>query len=429
MMKNVWGKAAFILTLCIFVSCNNAKTNNETGGAQERADVTAVSGTPVEQYDGRNEPAAVPGYNPMNKMDIGFLFLRTSDGNSRFRIEGGQGFYSSEYGMNVISISYISREAASALSQTDPFVKMDVDFYQQIETYVDGDLDMVRFPFESDTARINVNRRKNIKNNIVFVDSFVFGGVHDASPQLMRRIYFTTNNYFIAITMSARMSMFDDAFWQREIVDKRIPYYERVEPNGLRPGRGVSFVFNGETVYYNINAERFGSDIINRRHPTQEIMQWYDETERILGDLRAEGGLRAEGLANAPVTGLPLNGTWLQTTGGVVNGEMTLENGSFEYYSGPHVVSKGTYTVIGTTITFTQTHYFGSPFDLHFDRLYSKDEVKSILRMDDETLNRSFPNFFISYTAEYFPDDDIWIAEYGITYRRGQASVRVTEER
>jgi hypothetical protein len=405
-MKNVLGKTVFILILCIFWSCNT-KTNRETGSTQERAGSE---------------------FNPMNKMDIGVLFLRTSDGNSRFRIEGDQGSYRSEYGINTISISYISRETALALSQTDPFAKMEVDFYREIETYVDGDLERVRFFSENDTTRINVNRRKNIKNNIVFVDSFVFGGVQDASPQLMRRIYFTTNHYFFGITITDRMLVYDDAFWQREILDKRIPYYEKAETRDLRRGQGVSFVFNGEREFYNINAERFGSDIINRRHPTQEIMQWYDETERILGDLRAEGGF---GSANAPVSGLPLNGTWLLTTEGVVDGEMTLENGSFEYYSpqARYAISKGIYTVSGAKIFFTRTHYYGSPFDLHFNVLYSKDEVKSRLQMTDEDLNENFPNIFISYTAEYFPDDDVWITEYGTTYRRGQASVRVAEER
>jgi hypothetical protein len=380
--------------LCIFLSCN-AKTNKETGSTQERAGIPDT---------------------PMNKMDIGVLFLTTRDGTSRFRIEGDRGFYSSEYGMNDISISFTGREAGSDLS----------DFYRQIEMYADGNLDRVRFPLENDTTRINVNRRKNIKNDIIFVDSFVFGGVQDASPQLMRRVYFTTNNYFIAINISARMPLFDDLFWQGEIADKKIPYYEKADPKDLRPGSGVSFVFNGETVFYHINAERFGSDMVNRRHPTQEIIQWYDETERILG------GLRIEGLAN---TGLLLNGTWLLTTEGVVNGEMTLDNGNFEYY-GPQarfVISKGVYTVSGSLITFTITHSWGGPFDLHYTSLYSKDEVKLLaetsIELTDENFDDYFPGIFTSSTAEYFPDDDIWITEKGITYRRGEASARVPEER
>jgi hypothetical protein len=428
-LKNPFANPLFILIPCIFLSCNNAKTNNETGRTQERPDVPAVSDTIVERYDERNEPddiAAGSEFNPMNKMDIGFLFLLTSDGNSRFRIEGDQGFYSSEYGMNIISMSFIRREAGSVLAKEDPFLKMRVDFYRQAEMFVDGDLDRVRFPLESDTTKINVNRRKNIRNGLIFVDSFVFGGVQDASPQLMRRIYLTTNNYFIDITMSARMYMFDDVFWQRELIDKKIPYYEKAEPNGLRPGQGVFFVFNGETVFYNINAERFGDDIINRRHPTQEVMQWYDETEKI------SDGLKVDGPENAPLISFLLNGTWLLTTGDAVDGEMTLDNGSFEYYSPPYrpyAVSKGIYTISGATIFFTQTHSHGSPFDLHFDVLYSKDDVKSRLQMTDEDMNESFPNFFISYTAEYFPDDDIWITERGITYKRGQATVRESEPR
>ena len=379
-----------ILILCISWSCDAKKINKETGND-----------------------------SPMNKMDIGLLFLTTRDGNSRFKIEGDQGGYSSEYGMNDISISFTARDAGSDLS----------DFYRQIEIHVDGNLDRVKFPLENDTTKINVNKRKNIKNNVIFADSFVFGGVQDASPQLMRRIYFTTNNYFIAITISARMPLFDDLFWQREIVDKKIPYYEKAEPKDLRPGSGVSFVFNGESVFYTINAERLGGDIINRRHPTQEIMQWYDETERILD------GLRAEGRANDPVTGLLLNGTWLLTTEGVVDGEMTLDNGNFEFYSpqARYVVSKGTYTVNGSLITFTTTHSFGGPFDLHYTSLYSKDDVKSraetSIELTDENFDDYFPGIFTSFTAEYFPDDDIWITQRGTTYRRGEASVRMPEER
>jgi hypothetical protein len=63
-----------ILIPCIFVSCNNEKKDNKTVSTQERAGIFEA---PV---------AADLEYNPMNKIDIGFLYLFTHDGDSRFRI-------------------------------------------------------------------------------------------------------------------------------------------------------------------------------------------------------------------------------------------------------------------------------------------------------------------------------------------------------
>jgi hypothetical protein len=138
--------------------------------------------------------------------------------------------------------------------------------------------------------------------------------------------------------------------------------------------------------------------------------------------------------ASAPASGL--NGSWMMVSIPDLDGYYKLNNGSYESYnswSGDLIISKGTYTVSGDIITFTQTHCFGGPFSLHYTSLYTKDEVKAryetSVEFTDELFEEFFPGIFDSSMAKYIPDAnpdyDILISEAGITYKRILASGKV----
>ena len=82
-----------------------------------------------------------------------------------------------------------------------------------------------------------------------------------------------------------------------------------------------------------------------------------------------------------------LEGTWVLVE---VNGSgfgsgspeeaIVFNNGNFEMKEGGTSYAKGTYTVSGTTLTMTLTHFKGSTDIGLENRWYSKDEVKTIMK-------------------------------------------------
>jgi len=131
-----------------------------------------------------------------------------------------------------------------------------------------------------------------------------------------------------------------------------------------------------------------------------------------------------------------LNGSWLVASLPGIDGYYKLNNGVYEYFnsrSSDLIISKGTYTLSGDIITFTQTRFYGGPFGLHNDVLYTKDEVKTRYEtsreLTDELFDEYFPDIFISTAAKYVqdanPDNDILISASGIIYKRILASGKV----
>ena len=127
-----------------------------------------------------------------------------------------------------------------------------------------------------------------------------------------------------------------------------------------------------------------------------------------------------------------LNGSWLMIHP-ELDGYYKLNNGSYESYNSlgsDLITTKGTYTLNGDVITFTQTHHYGGPFGLHNNILYTKDEVKvryeTSQELTDELFDDFFPNTFGSFQAKYIqganPDYDIFISENCRTYKRILAS-------
>ena len=145
---------------------------------------------------------------------------------------------------------------------------------------------------------------------------------------------------------------------------------------------------------------------------------------------KEEASVTAQGVSAS--TASRLNGSWLMIHPDL-DGYYKLNNGGYESYNSlgsDLITTKGTYTLNGDIITFTQTHHYGGPFGLHNDVLYTKDEVKvryeTSVEVSDEVFEDFFPGTFGSFQAKYVqganPDYDMFISESGRTYKRILAS-------
>jgi hypothetical protein len=231
--------------------------------------------------DGIKELKQPIKYNPMNKIDIEFLILTNIDGNNKFKIAEKHGDYSCEYGMNKIYISFYNRN--EDFDQDFQYFNFYFpDDYRKMELCIDNDVNI--FP----SIYFSTNQRKNMKNNITFVDAFMFCAHESQDQEIRRVIYFTTNNYDIEIIM-----LIPGSSGNNEIIRKimtEAPQYFLLYKNDIKHD------YNGEdprsnTVVWsfaNDGIEKFGKDLIIGKNPSKTLMQWYNETEKILEGLRIE---------------------------------------------------------------------------------------------------------------------------------------------
>jgi hypothetical protein len=90
-----------------------------------------------------------------------------------------------------------------------------------------------------------------------------------------------------------------------------------------------------------------------------------------------------------------LNGTWVDEYG---RDGFTFNNGTFELFEGLPVV-KGTYTTTNSTLTLTETHYYGYALGDSFvaTKWYSRAELMALGVPEDYYLN-TLPTTPISYS-------------------------------
>jgi hypothetical protein len=142
-------------------------------------------------------------------------------------------------------------------------------------------------------------------------------------------------------------------------------------------------------------------------------------------------GSTGNGNGGSGGTNSALNGTWIGTITDYGDyGEMRMNNGNYDFFAYNNIygiVEKGKYAVSGNIINISPTHYtvkqmdddfpvFGST-QFEMGRLYSREEVKSILQIttDEELNNIVWPFAPTSWT--YFSNENKFI--YGvITYTR-----------
>jgi len=207
--------------------------------------------------------------SPMNKATIRSLVIS----NRTLNLDNQFGYTSFEDGIAAVEIVYLSRNMnidANANDRDTMETLAAIEGYKEMERNIEGAIDMNRIPFGSVYSLM----RKNTKNNIVFADTFRFANQQEPSINLARWTVFTTNDFFISVNFEAAGNI--GAEWYKEAPD----YFTRAD-------KGVILDWSTMATY-SFNDDLVAKDILNRRHPSKTVMQWYDETEKILNSLRLQ---------------------------------------------------------------------------------------------------------------------------------------------
>jgi len=217
-------------------------------------------------------------YRPMNNIDIKSVVLPNADGTiNNFTIEGKFGGDSYDYGINTIYLEYYARneEYDDEFQHDNMYYPED---YRLMELCVQNDVNC--FP----SVYFTTHHRKNIKNNITFVDSFMFSAHESADITTWRWIFLSTNNYDINITIIP-----SDKNLKKEIVSEAPKYFREYTDDGFvdyidqDPSSGKVHWADVEKIDA-LNA--FGDDLINGVNPSKTLKKWYNETEDILNKLQ-----------------------------------------------------------------------------------------------------------------------------------------------
>ena len=223
------------------------------------------------------------GYSPMNEITVRYLILENTGEDNRFRIEGKEGYFSTEYGLNCIMIQFFSRDEQfdTDFQYNNSYVQ---DVYRAMEYFVNNN-NIDAMPSLQDWSEGPVKR---IENGIKIVDSFTFAIADIQDVTISRKIYFTTSNYDIKINMEVPGYYFDSSLI-RQIIMESPQYF--VMTNGTS--------YNGEDprdhpiqwAYLNdrtIASKKFAEDLRSGIHPSKTLNQWYAETTKILSGLKLE---------------------------------------------------------------------------------------------------------------------------------------------
>ena len=230
--------------------------------------------------DGLSEMGKFTGYFPMNKTDVEYVVLENIGQDARFKLEGESGYFSCEYGMSSIGISYYSRDGEFD-RDFQYFNTYDVNVFRAMEYFVNNDISGI--PNMNDWSTHKVKR---MENGITLVDSFIFTAYEIQSIQIWRKIYFTTDNYDITISMGID-DRTDDSL-VRQIITESPQYF--VHSDGTP--------YNGEDIKEHpvqwgtsgrgITVTKFGDDLRGGTHPSRTLNRWYAETEEVLSGLHIE---------------------------------------------------------------------------------------------------------------------------------------------
>jgi len=220
---------------------------------------------------GSASPSALTADNgfPMNKATIRSLVIN----NRSINLDDLFGYTSFEDGIVAVEIVYLSRNMnidADANDRDTMETLAAIEGYKEMERNIEGNIDMNRIPYGSVYSLM----RKNTKNNIVFADAFRFANQQEPSINLVRWTVFTTSDFFISVNFEAVRNIGSE--WYKEAPD----YFTRTD-------KGI--ILDWSTMEtYSFNGALVAEDIINRRHPGKTVMQWYDETEKLLNSLRLQ---------------------------------------------------------------------------------------------------------------------------------------------
>ena len=212
----------------------------------------------------------------MNKLRAMALIFEDFYGNpGNISLNENEGSYKYDYGLNTVTVDYWKK--AMGFDADYQFNnRYYPDEYKQMEIKIETGVN------DFNSIYFNQNIRRNKINDIVFVDSFCFSVFESESIFLSRRIYFSTNNYNIRITILGLTGLSNNMI-------EEAPHYFRIRS----PGQD-DVEYNAETKetgwavwdYKNNAIQLFGDDLIAGRHESKTVNDWFIETEKILAGIK-----------------------------------------------------------------------------------------------------------------------------------------------
>jgi hypothetical protein len=213
----------------------------------------------------------------MNKINAtAILFTGNNENLLELRLLGNEGNYRFECGYNTVIVDYWGKTV-----EYDSDYRYDNKYYP--EEYIQMERNITNGINSFKSIFFNQNIRQNEKNGVIFVDSFCFSVFEAESIFLSRRIYLSTNNHNIRITI----------YGSNELVKKVIeeaPDYFKIRSSD---GKG-DIEYNDITKeigrivwdYKNNAIIMFGNDLINGIHKSETVNDWFFETETILNGIK-----------------------------------------------------------------------------------------------------------------------------------------------
>ena len=224
---------------------------------------------------------------PMNRIDNPIITLRNRAGEDhQFILDSEYGRFAYKYGMNRLYINFFRKDVIfdDAFNIFNDYWK---DRFFEMETSIAHQFDI--FPIYSHSQR---NIRKNIKNGITFIDSFIFAMSVLEDQRLVRDIFLTTHNYNIRITIFIPSDSEQEILFFNETMNRimnEAPHYFRINiPTEDAHSSPVILYFTEENIGKGDiiwdDFIQFGEGLINGTNLSETTKVWFNETEEIINN-------------------------------------------------------------------------------------------------------------------------------------------------
>lgn len=207
-----------------------------------------------------------PAQLPMNKINLNEIIIPNKTGRGNIiKITGDFKEYEYFYGLSKVSIECFKKNANLDEDFTD-LQRYFPNYYSLMEINLYRNID--DFPYDGFYS----HKRRNYRNDILFVDSFCFSA-HDAYDMyLQRHIFSSTNDYNIKI------AIYIPIYGRGELNLRKILVSEAPEYFSEEYG-DIGWDYNNNAV------ERFGNDLLNQNNNSSTATKWFRETEEIINGL------------------------------------------------------------------------------------------------------------------------------------------------
>ncbi|MCL2444027.1 MAG: SH3 domain-containing protein [Treponema sp.] len=215
-------------------------------------------------------------YNPMNRIDVEYIFLYDINGGINLRFAGRGGSIFTDYGITRVSVSY-NRNDGYEDEEEIYYSGYGPKYFRKMELCIENDVDV--FP----SIYFGTHQIKKIINGITLVDTFMFAAHESENQSVWRVLYLTTNKYDITIRFLIAGPDYDNELIKQ--IMREAPEYFKLNRNEIYNGEDPK-KNNVTWDYRNDAVNRFGNDLRNGIHPSKTLNQWYNDTNRVLAGLR-----------------------------------------------------------------------------------------------------------------------------------------------